>query len=74
MKLNLDYKHCLIAFGGLHGLEDALENDDTLEAEEVNLLFNYYLNTCPNQGSGTIRTEEAVLITLAELRTIIMTN
>lgn len=68
-----NYKHCLIAFGGLQGLEAALENDD-LEVDDVSLLFNHYLNTCPDQGSGTIRTEEAVLITLAELRSTLLTS
>lgn len=31
-------------------------------------LFDFYVNTCPNQGSRTIRTEEAVLISLAALQ------
>ncbi|KAL1239405.1 putative methyltransferase C9orf114 [Trichinella pseudospiralis] len=30
--------------------------------------IEFYLNTCPNQGSRTIRTEEAILITLSILR------
>lgn len=71
-ELSNNYKHCLIVFGGLQGLEAALENDDDFEVEDVSLLFNHYLNTCPDQGSGTIRTEEAVLITLAELRSSLL--
>lgn len=55
-------------FGGLQGLEAALENDPTLNADDPELLFDYYLNTLPNQGSKTIRTEEAVLISLSALR------
>lgn len=66
---NKPFKHCLILFGGVQGLEFALENDDTLNVEDVSLLFDYYINTCPKQACRTIRTEEAVLITLAELRT-----
>ncbi|KFM67328.1 hypothetical protein X975_04935, partial [Stegodyphus mimosarum] len=62
------FKHLLIIFGGLKGLEGCLEGDETLEANEPNELFNFYLNTCPSQGSRTIRTEEAVLITLSVLR------
>lgn len=62
------HKHLLIAFGGLNGLEAAVENDDVLNIDDPKLLFNYYLNTLPEQGSRTIRTEEAVLITLAALR------
>lgn len=59
------FKHILIVFGGLEGLEAALENDDNLNIENVSLLFDKYLNTCPNQGTRTIRTEEAVLISLS---------
>ncbi|XP_035224214.1 putative methyltransferase C9orf114 [Stegodyphus dumicola] len=62
------FKHLLIIFGGLKGLEGCLEGDETLEANEPSELFNFYLNTCPSQGSRTIRTEEAVLITLSVLR------
>lgn len=62
-----DFKHAIIVFGGLQGLESALTSDE-LEVDDVSLLFDHYLNTCPQQGSRTIRTEEAILITLAELR------
>uniref|UniRef100_A0A2S2P4Y7 Methyltransferase n=1 Tax=Schizaphis graminum TaxID=13262 RepID=A0A2S2P4Y7_SCHGA len=62
------FKHALICFGGVHGLEAALEADQSIDEENPSTLFDVYLNTCPNQGSRTIRTEEAVLITLAELR------
>lgn len=62
------FKHALICFGGVHGLEAALEADQSIDEENPSALFNIYLNTCPNQGSRTIRTEEAVFITLAELR------
>lgn len=63
-----NFKHALICFGGVHGLEAALEADQSIDEENPSTLFNIYLNTCPNQGSRTIRTEEAVFITLAELR------
>lgn len=71
-ELSLDdkqYTHGLIVFGGLNGLEFALENDDVLKINDVSLLFDFYINTCPQQACRTIRTEEAVLISLAELRT-----
>lgn len=62
------FKHGLIAFGGVKGLEFALSNDDKLSSvENVAHLFESYINTCPNQGARTIRTEEAVLISLAVL-------
>ncbi|XP_027198299.2 28S rRNA (uridine-N(3))-methyltransferase isoform X1 [Dermatophagoides pteronyssinus] len=61
--------HSLIVFGGLRGIESAHESDESLShVQETSELFDYYLNTCPNQGSDTIRTEEAILITLSVLR------
>ena len=51
------YRHALIMFGGVKGLEAALEADDKLDASDPKDLFDSYLNTCPSQGSGTIRTE-----------------
>lgn len=60
------FRHALIVFGGLQGLEKAFEREeDQLTAEQF---FQFYINTCPQQGSRTIRTEEAILITLACLR------
>ena len=58
----------LIVFGGLQGLEASLESDESLNIIDPSLLFHYYINTCPGQGSRTIRTEEALLITMAALR------
>lgn len=68
------FKHALICFGGIHGLEAALENDQSIDEENPSKLFDVYLNTCPNQGSRTIRTEEAIFITLAELRSKMKMN
>ncbi|XP_008560930.1 putative methyltransferase C9orf114 homolog [Microplitis demolitor] len=64
----LKYKRGLIVFGGLAGLEAAVEGDPKLDIEDPRLLFGEYVNTCPDQGSRTIRTEEAIFITLAEMR------
>ena len=61
----------LIVFGGVKGLEYSLECDNSLSVDDVSLLFHHYLNTCPDQGSRTIRTEEAILITLATLRPLL---
>lgn len=63
------HQHVLVVFGGLSGIEAALEADDVLTVDNPVLLFDHYVNTCPDQGSRTIRTEEAILISLAELRT-----
>ncbi|KAL3828813.1 hypothetical protein ACJIZ3_017615 [Penstemon smallii] len=58
------YRHLLIAFGGLAGLEECVEEDENLKGKNVRDIFDLYLNTCPHQGSRTIRTEEAIFISL----------
>ncbi|KAL3634585.1 hypothetical protein CASFOL_021639 [Castilleja foliolosa] len=58
------FRHLLIAFGGLAGLEECVEEDGNLKGKNVRDLFDSYLNICPNQGSRTIRTEEAIFISL----------
>lgn len=70
----LQYKHVLIVFGGLQGIEAAVESDEALDVTDASLLFDHYLNTLPNQGSRTIRTEEAILISLTALRTKLTPN
>lgn len=62
---SMKFDHALIVFGGLQGLEAALESDDKLTVDDPSLLFDQYINTVPSQGSRTIRTEEAILISLA---------
>jgi predicted SPOUT superfamily RNA methylase MTH1 len=64
---NPGFKHALIVFGGLQGIEGMLENDEKYNGK-VNKIFDYYLNTCPDQGCRTIRTEEAMLISLAVVK------
>ena len=66
------FKNLLIVFGGVGGLEAALEADTELEVTNPKDLFDKYINVCPDQGSRTIRTEEAVLITLSSLRSKIL--
>ncbi|XP_074595346.1 28S rRNA (uridine-N(3))-methyltransferase [Brevipalpus obovatus] len=69
LKIPSNYEHALIVFGGLKGIEAAIDADETyLNIQDSSKIFNYYINTCPNQGSNTIRTEEAILITLSALR------
>ncbi|XP_004496766.2 uncharacterized protein [Cicer arietinum] len=58
------FRHLLITFGGLAGLEESIEEDDNYKGKNAQEVFNIYLNTCPHQGSRTIRTEEAILISL----------
>ena len=62
------FKHLLVVFGGLQGLETCIENDESIKESDPSEMFNIYLNTCPNQGSRTIRTEEAIFISLATLQ------
>ncbi|KAJ6654639.1 hypothetical protein lerEdw1_006792 [Lerista edwardsae] len=62
------FSHALIVFGGLQGLEAGVDADPNLEVTDPSTLFDLYINTCPGQGSRTIRTEEAILISLSALR------
>lgn len=54
---SLGARHALVVFGGLQGLEAGVDADPNLEVAEPSVLFDLYLNTCPGQGSRTIRTE-----------------
>ena len=65
------FKHMLVVFGGVEGLEYAFESDERTAVQDVKDLFHYYVNTCPSQGSRTIRTEEAILISLTAFGPII---
>lgn len=65
------FKHVLIAFGGPEGLEQALAQDKKLKGRPPTEVFDLYLNTCPAQGSRTIRAEEAILISMAFLQTAV---
>ncbi|KAJ1645184.1 hypothetical protein IWQ61_010341, partial [Dispira simplex] len=53
------FRHILVVFGGVNGLEPAVDADESLtcSGEDAHTLFHHWLNTCPNQGSRTIRTE-----------------
>ncbi|XP_074473855.1 putative methyltransferase C9orf114 homolog [Sebastes fasciatus] len=62
------FKHLLVVFGGLQGLEASVDTDQNLDVNDPSVLFDLYLNTCPGQGSRTIRTEEAILVSMAGLR------
>ncbi len=63
------FAHALIVFGGPQGLEACLGRDPLRARYSTPAqIFHRYLNTCADQGSRTIRTEEAVLISLAFLQ------
>ncbi|KAF2034496.1 DUF171-domain-containing protein [Setomelanomma holmii] len=67
------FKHLLLVFGGVAGIEPAVANDPVLaekglgknNAEE---LFDAWVDLVPGQGSRTIRTEEAVHSGLSSLK------
>ena len=63
------YKHSLIVFGGVAGIEECVDADESfkLPGSESRKLFDQWVNICQYQGSRTIRTEEAVLIALAKM-------
>ena len=64
-----DFKHGMIFFGGLEGIEGLveMEEESELKPSDVHKLFDMYLNTCPEQGVRTIRTEEAILLSMAAI-------
>lgn len=67
------FNHLLIVFGGPRGLEYAAMNDPELidigiGGGKTKELFDQWINVLPDQGSRTIRTDEAVYIALTELR------
>jgi predicted SPOUT superfamily RNA methylase MTH1 len=72
-----NFKHLLIAFGGVSGLEVAVKNDPQLQklgVKEAKDVFDRWVNVCPGQGSRTIRTEEAIWIGLMGLRRLVTRN
>ena len=71
------FKHLLVVFGGVAGLEVAVKNDAELQklgVVEAKDVFDRWINVCPGQGSRTIRTEEAVWIGLMGLRRLAVNN
>ncbi|KAJ3089773.1 hypothetical protein HK102_005536 [Quaeritorhiza haematococci] len=67
------FRHLLIVFGGVKGIEAAIETDEELKisSDDAEALFDLWINTCPAQGSRTIRSEEAILITMSGFRPLI---
>lgn len=68
------WNHLIIVFGGVAGLEVALKADTDLTSKGVTDakdVFDYWVNLVPQQGSRTIRTEEAVWLGLMGLRGVV---
>ena len=73
------FSHMLVVFGGPPGLEVAAKSDSDLVAKSIGTsnvgdLFDYWVNILPDQGSRTIRTEEAVWLGLMGLRGVVVGN
>ncbi|KAA8645683.1 RNA methyltransferase [Aspergillus tanneri] len=71
-----EYKHLLVVFGGVAGIEAAIRYDPQLRdmaisPTDAGKLFDYWVNLLPGQGSRTIRTEEAVWLGLTGLRGLV---
>lgn len=75
-KLPENFKHLLLVFGGVQGLEPAVASDPALDLtkETAHELFDLWVNLVPGQGSRTIRTEEAVWIGLMGMRDYVVNN
>jgi hypothetical protein len=69
------YSHSLIVFGGVAGIEECVDADESLSlpGSLSRSLFDQWINICPYQASRTIRTEEAVMISLAKLSPLLAT-
>ncbi|KAK2743437.1 hypothetical protein FQN57_004902 [Myotisia sp. PD_48] len=73
------YKHLLLVFGGVGGIEAAVQADRSLADKGVtptdaDKLFDFWVNLLPGQGSRTIRTEEAVWLGLMGFRRVVDAN
>jgi predicted SPOUT superfamily RNA methylase MTH1 len=68
------FQHLLLVFGGPLGLEDCFAKDGSVTSKDPRNAFDMYINTCPNQGSRTIRSEEAILISLSYLQPSLAAN
>ena len=66
---NREHNHVLLVFGGLEGLEGLIEMDESLKInpEDYKSIFDQWVNTCPNQGTSTLRTEESILVSLCSV-------
>ncbi|KAI9778479.1 MAG: hypothetical protein M1816_004035 [Peltula sp. TS41687] len=78
----IPFKHMVVVFGGVAGLEKACEKDEELrrlgvgrDGSGVETLFDHWINLLPKgQGSRTVRTEEAVWIGLMALKGVVDAN
>ena len=79
IKLPSEFKHLLVVVGGVTGLEPAVELDPVfrekgITKETASDAFDRWINLVPDQGSRTIRTEEAVWLALMGLHPYVSAN
>uniref|UniRef100_A0A915CS80 Uncharacterized protein n=1 Tax=Ditylenchus dipsaci TaxID=166011 RepID=A0A915CS80_9BILA len=63
-----NHRNIIIVFGGLGGLEIAVDSDEEISQTDPADYFSNYVNSLVDQGSRIIRTEEAIPITLTSLK------
>ncbi len=64
------FKHALVFFGGLEGIEGIVESDESSKiskSEAIRSMFDQYVNCVPERGTRTLRTEESILVSLSNL-------
>ncbi|KAJ9460444.1 putative methyltransferase B0361.6 [Diplonema papillatum] len=66
-----DIKRPLLVVGGPGGLEKCIAGDRYLRRLAPEKIFNAWVNVLPNQGSKTIRSEEALFMCLASMQDLI---
>jgi predicted SPOUT superfamily RNA methylase MTH1 len=57
----------MIVFGGVTSLEDIVSNDEGV-MKSIDELFTSFMNPWNGNGSHNVRTEEAMLIVMSELK------
>lgn len=67
------FRNLLLAFGGVGGFEEVVREELSgyTDIADPSSLFTKYINICPKQTSRTIRTEEAVMMALSVLGTVL---
>lgn len=70
------FGHAVVVFGGVGGLEGALEGDAELSGKVggVEELFDFWVDVCPGKTSRVVRTEEAVWVGLGRLSALVREN
>lgn len=68
------FKHALIVFGGVGGIEACVEADEnmTILPKNAECLFDNWLDLAGSKGSRKVRTEEAVLVGLSKFTTLML--